>query len=41
MSLAIDKEDQASTPFSTLPVTLRVKESFEEFVQLNPDLVVE
>ena len=41
MSLAIDKEDQISPPFSTLPVTLRVKESFEEFVQLNPDLVVE
>ncbi len=41
MSLAIDKEDPITSPSSTLRVTFRVKESFEEFVQLNPDLVVE
>jgi len=42
MSIATDREDQTPhQPLSTLPLTLRVNESFEEFVRLNPDLAVE
>jgi len=42
MSHVIVQEDQA--PYQSLgnfPLTLRVNDSFEEFVRLNPDLVVE
>jgi Uma2 family endonuclease len=42
MSHLIVQEDQA--PYQSLgnfPLTLRVNDSFEEFVRLNPDLVVE
>lgn len=42
MSIAADREDQAPyQPSGVLPLTLRVNESFEEFVRLNPDLIVE
>jgi Uma2 family endonuclease len=42
MSIATELKDRASyQPSGLLPLTLRVKESFEEFVRLNPDLVVE
>lgn len=35
-------EDQAHYhPLGVLPITLRVNDSFEEFVRLNPDLIVE
>ncbi len=42
MSIATVREDQTPyQPLGVLPLTLRVLESFEEFVRLNPDLVVE
>ena len=42
MSIATARDDQTPyQPLGVLPFTLRVLESFEEFVRLNPDLVVE
>jgi Uma2 family endonuclease len=42
MSVVTYREDEASDqPVGDLPLTLRLNESFEEFVTLNPDLVVE
>jgi Uma2 family endonuclease len=42
MSILTYQQDQASDPpEGDLPLTLRLKESFEEFIKLNPDLVVE
>lgn len=42
MSIATDQEEQAQgQPIGFFPLALRIKESFEEFVHLNPDLVVE
>jgi Uma2 family endonuclease len=42
MSVVTYREDEASDQtVGDLPLTLRLNESFEEFVTLNPDLVVE
>ncbi len=42
MSQLTFKEEQAPyQPLGLLPLTLRVNDSFEEFVRLNPNLVVE
>jgi len=42
MSIVTCREDEASDqPVGDLPLTLRLNETFEEFVKLNPDLVVE
>jgi Uma2 family endonuclease len=42
MSILTYQQDQASDPpEGDLPLTLRLNESFEEFVKLNPDIIVE